>query len=205
MINCRRLVLSLFLCAIAVPSSWAATELQHRERFPLNKPWEVRQLAGDGMTESQDAKPPQVEGGWFPATVPGDVHLDLLHAGKIPDPFYRDNESKLQWIEKAGWEYRTSMDATPAILARDHVELVFEGLDTACTIYLNGQRIAAPNNMFREWRVEVKSNLHAGANDLQIVFPAPMKAAEAVAEKDPWHSRTHTDAKGYIRKAVYEF
>lgn len=205
MISRRRLLLCLFLCATIAPGSWAATTPQHRERFPLNQPWEVRQLLGDGMAESQDTKPPRMEGGWFSATVPGDVHLDLLHAGKIPDPFYRDNESKLQWIEKAGWEYRTSIAATPAILAREHVDLVFEGLDTACTIFLNGQRIATPNNMFREWRIDVKSLLHAGANDLQIVFPAPMKAAEAVAEKDPWHSRTHTDPKGYIRKAVYEF
>jgi len=157
------------------------------------------------MTESQSATPPVLTGGWFPATVPGDVHLDLLKDGKIPDPFYRDNEAKLQWIEQAGWEYKTVVDATPVTLARDHVELVFEGLDTACTIYLNGQRIGASDSMFQEWRFDVKSKLHAGQNDLRIVFPAPMKAAEAIAEKDPWHSRTHTDPKGYIRKAVYEF
>ncbi|HEY1731006.1 MAG TPA: glycoside hydrolase family 2 protein [Terriglobales bacterium] len=157
------------------------------------------------MTAFQDTNPPAAEGGWIAATVPGDVHLDLLHAGKIADPFYRDNESKLQWIEKAGWEYRTSIDATPSVLAREHVELVFEGLDTACAIFLNGKRIAQPDNMFREWRIDVKSALHPGANDLQIIFPAPMKAAEAVAAKDPWHDRTHTDPKGYIRKAVYEF
>ncbi len=85
------------------------------------------------------------------------------------------------------------------------MDLVFEGLDTACTLYLNGQRIGSPNSMFQEWRFDVKSRLHPGQNELRIVFPAPMKAAEAVAEKDPWHSRTHTDPKGYIRKAVYEF
>lgn len=157
------------------------------------------------MVASQSSVPPTLEGGWFPATVPGDVHLDLLKSGKIPDPFYRDDEAKLQWIEKARWEYKTSIDATEATLAREHVELVFEGLDTACTIFLNGQRIASPDSMFQEWRFDVKSKLHAGSNDLQIVFPAPMKAAEAVAGKDPWLSRTHTDPKGYIRKAVYEF
>jgi len=157
------------------------------------------------MAESQNSTPPNVEGEWFPATVPGDVHLDLLKSGKISDPFYRDNEAKLQWIEKAGWEYKTSIEATEATLAREHVELVFEGLDTACTIFLNGQRIASPDSMFQEWRLDVKSKLHSGSNELQIVFPAPMKAAEVVAQKDPWHSRTHTDPKGYIRKAVYEF
>jgi beta-mannosidase len=75
------------------------------------------------------------------------------------------------------------------MLARQNVELVFEGLDTACTIFLNGQRIAAPDNMFRQWRLDVKKALKPGDNELDIVFPAPMKAAEAVAEKDPWAKR----------------
>jgi hypothetical protein len=35
---------------------------------------------------------------WLPATVPGNVHTDLMKAGKIPDPFFRDNESKVQWL-----------------------------------------------------------------------------------------------------------
>ena len=205
MINCRRLLSCVLACTAILPPARALAELQHREQLPLNQPWELRQLPDDGMAESQDAKPPRIEGGWLPATVPGDVHLDLLHSGKIPAPFYRDNESKLQWIEKAGWQYRTTINATKDVLGRDHVELVFEGLDTSCTVFLNGKSIASPDNMFREWRIDVKSVLHAGGNELDIVFPAPMKAAEAVAEKDPWHSRTHTDPKGYIRKAVYEF
>ena len=37
---------------------------------------------------------------WNTATVPGEVHTDLLNNKLIPDPFYRDNEKKLQWIEK---------------------------------------------------------------------------------------------------------
>ena len=201
----RRLFPCLLAFAIAALQPSFAAGRSHRERVPLDSAWTVRQLPDDGMAESQSATPPMLEGGWLPATVPGDVHLDLLKNGKIPDPFYRDNEARLQWIEKAGWEYRTTIVATKATLARENVELVFEGLDTACTIYLNAQRIASPDSMFQEWRFDVRSRLHEGANELRIVFPAPMKAAEAVAEKDPWHSRTHTDPKGYIRKAVYEF
>ena len=195
---------TLLLVGVFLLPCFAATPKQI-ERIELNKGWTLLQLPDDGMAESASATAPAADGEWLQAVVPGDVHLDLLRDGKISDPFYRDNELKLQWIEKVGWEYRTTVQATPETLSRENVELVFEGLDTACTIYLNGKRIATPNNMFRAWRIDVKSALHAGSNDLQIMFPAPMKAAEAVAEKDPWHSRTHTDPKGYIRKAVYEF
>jgi beta-mannosidase len=204
MIRCCKLLIAVFAFTV-LASCQAVTAETQRQRLPLDRPWELRQLPDDGMAAYQADIPPTIQGGWLPATVPGDVHLDLLHDGKIPDPFYRDNESKLQWIEKAGWEYQTTIQATPAVLSREHIDLVFEGLDTACSIFLNGKRIAQPTNMFREWRIDVKSALHDGQNDLQIVFPAPMKAAEAVAAKDPWHDRTHTDPKGYIRKAVYEF
>ena len=36
----------------------------------------------------------------MPAEVPGVVHLDLLNNNVIEDPFYRMNESKVQWIGK---------------------------------------------------------------------------------------------------------
>src|ERR1700690_3298434 len=86
----------------------------------LDHGWQFRQVtAGQGA-----------EAGWLPATVPGDVHLDLSANKKITDPFFRDNESKLQWIEKESWEYRLNFDVTPSLLARSHVDLVFDGLDT---------------------------------------------------------------------------
>ncbi len=36
---------------------------------------------------------------WNASTVPGCVHTDLLANKLIPNPFYRDNENKVQWIE----------------------------------------------------------------------------------------------------------
>src|ERR1700758_3007629 len=73
--------------------------------IPLNAGWEFRQLSA----EDSNAE-------WRPAQVPGDVHLDLLRNNLIPDPFYRDNEAKLQWIENADWEYRTIIQATSDVL-----------------------------------------------------------------------------------------
>src|SRR6202034_4167819 len=40
---------------------------------------------------------------WIPATVPGGTYTDLLAAGKIPDPFYRDNEKSVQWVGDSDW------------------------------------------------------------------------------------------------------
>jgi beta-mannosidase len=162
----------------------------------LDHGWQFRQApAGGGASD----------GGWLPATVPGDVHLDLLANKRIPDPFFRDNEAKLQWIDEASWEYEVSFDAPAALMGRANVDLVFDGLDTAAEVYLNDAKVLEANNMFRVWRVPVKANLHAGKNVLRVVFPSPITAAEKVAATDPWQPKTKTAAKTYIRKAAYEY
>jgi len=162
----------------------------------LDRGWQFRQIT---------AGPQDAEAGWLPATVPGDVHLDLLANKKISDPFFRDNESKLQWIENESWEYRLSFDATPALLARSNVDLVFDGLDAAAQVYLNGVQVLAADNMFRIWRVPAKAHLHAGKNLLRVVFPSPIKAAQEVAAGDALRLRSKTADKTYVRKAAYEY
>jgi beta-mannosidase len=162
----------------------------------LDHGWQFRQVT---------ASAGQGENGWLPATVPGDVHLDLLANKKIPDPFYRDNEAKLQWIENESWEYQLSFEVKPELIARANVDLVFDGLDGAADVFVNGAKLLSADNSFRIWRVPVKSHLHAGTNLLRVVFPSPIKAAAAVAAGDPWQHRTKVEAKTYIRKPAYEY
>ena len=161
----------------------------------LDHGWQFRQVAAGQAAEN----------GWLPATVPGDVHLDLMANKKIPDPFYRDNEARLQWIEKESWEYKLNFDVTAALLSRSNVDLVFDGLDAASEVYLNGAKVLEANNMFRVWRVPAKAHLHPGKNELRVLFPSPDTAAEKVAATDPWQPKTKTAAKTYIRKAAYEY
>src|SRR5690606_7237213 len=111
---------------------------------------------------------------WLPATVPGCVHTDLLAAGKIPDPFYGVNELDLQWIEERDWEYRAEFTATAALLREDRVELCADGLDTVATVFLNGKKIAATDNMFVAHRWNVKPRLRAGRNELVVRFRSAM-------------------------------
>ena len=174
----------------------AAQSLAQNVAQALDHGWQFRQVAANAGQE---------ENGWLPATVSGDVHLDLLVNKKIPDPFYRDNESKLQWIENESWEYRLSFEVKPEMLARANVDLVFDGLDGAADVFVNGTKLLSADNSFRIWRVPVKSHLHAGMNLLRVVFPSPIKAAAAVAAGDPWQPRTKVEAKTYIRKPAYEY
>ncbi|HRM13101.1 MAG TPA: glycoside hydrolase family 2 protein, partial [Flavobacterium sp.] len=141
---------------------------------------------------------------WNAATVPGEVHSDLLNNKMIPDPYYRDNEEKLQWIEKKDWEYKTSFSVSPSTLKQKNAELVFDGLDTYATVYLNGKLVLKADNMFRQWRVNVKPYLRSGENSLKIVFESAQNVVDSLAKKDlpfviPDNPRT------YVRKAQYHF
>ena len=172
------------------------TRLLQNVVVTLNHGWQFRQItAGAGQSENV----------WLPATVPGDVHLDLLANKKIPDPFFRDNEAKLQWIEKESWEYRLSFEVTPALLARSNLDLIFDGLDGAAEVSVNGAKLLSAGNSFRIWRVPVKSHLHAGKNLLSVVFPSPIKAAAEAAANDPWQPKSKVEAKTYLRKPGYEY
>src|ERR1022692_2637364 len=104
---------------------------------------------------------------WLPATVPGCVHTDLLAAGKIPDPFFRDNERSLQWIGESVWIYRRTFDVPADLLQHDRVLLRCDGLDTLATVTINGTEIGRPDNMFRTWEFEAKTALRAGENVIE--------------------------------------
>src|SRR3954469_14780014 len=76
---------------------------------------------------------------YFPAAVPGEVHLDLIAAGVLADPYVGTNELAARWVEECLWAYRRGVwGAAGAVGKGARAWLVFEGLDLIATIYLNG-------------------------------------------------------------------
>jgi beta-mannosidase len=102
-----------------------------------------------------------------------------LRDGKIPDPFYGTNEKSLQWIDKIDWEYRSTFVADVALLRRERVEIVFQGLDTYADVSVNGARVLSADNMFRSWRADIKAHLKAGTNAVVVHFRSPIAVAKA--------------------------
>ena len=52
------------------------------------------------------------QGQWYPATVPGNIHTDLLANHLIPDPFFGTNEDSVQWVADSVWTYRLVFDSS---------------------------------------------------------------------------------------------
>ena len=112
---------------------------------------------------------------WYPATVPGVVHTDLLQNKIIEDPFFRLNERGLQWIDKEDWVYETCFTLAADMMWKENMELVFEGLDTYADVYLNDECILKADNMFRRWSIPVKQYIREEDNILKVYFHSPVK------------------------------
>ena len=107
------------------------------------------------------------KGNDIPATVPGDVHLDLMRHGDIADPMIRDNAAKCAWIGEHEWWYSKSF--TGAFDAGARHELVFEGLCYVADIWLNGEYLAHHLTMHRPLRIDVTKELVLSGENLLVV------------------------------------
>jgi beta-mannosidase len=166
----------------------------HSITIPVHTGWQFREAGKDK---------------WYPASVPGCVHTDLLTNKLIDDPFYRDNEKKLQWIGKTDWEYQTTFNVTAEMLGRTNLELVFEGLDTYANVFLNEEPLISTDNMFRTWRVDAKRFAKPGANTLRIRFRSPINEVLPIMAKMNYELPAGNDqgekTSPHTRKAPYQF
>ena len=164
----------------------------------------MNQLSLNGtwtLTKPGDAKP-------LDAPVPGVVHDALQAAGTIDDPFYRDNENALAWIGETDWLYARTFDVPAEFLASDKIVLRCLGLDTLATIRLNGKKIATTDNMFRTWEFDVRKELRAGENRIEIRFASVIpvinknqKKVSLFPTKQPERISGHT----WVRKEACNF
>lgn len=141
---------------------------------------------------------------WNKALVPGNIYSDLKANKLIEDPFYRDNEKKIYWVDSCGWEYKTVFDVDSNLYSRKMINLVFDGLDTYASVMLNGQPLIETNNMFRQWQVNIKPLLKRSGNRLSVVFRSAIEVTDSMANRAlplvlPDNNRV------YARKAQCQF
>ncbi len=121
----------------------------------------------------------------------------------IEDPFYGDNENKIQWIEKEDWDYENTFSVSEKELQKEFVELCFDGLDTYAEVSLNGNKILETANMFRSYRVEVKKYLLKGKNILNVHFHSTVKKTIDAAAKISY--TLPCEERVFARKAQCQF
>ncbi|MFA6980062.1 MAG: glycoside hydrolase family 2 TIM barrel-domain containing protein [Ignavibacteriaceae bacterium] len=168
----------------------------------LNKNWTFSLAESSNSIKSitnKKIKP----GKQFAATIPGTIHTDLFNNKLIDDPFYTDNELKMDWITECDWIYQTKFDFHSD--TNKSVDLIFEGIDTISEIYLNNRKLDSTNNMFLTCSYNVKNILKPTDNTLKVIIKSPVRYALQQEKKYGMLPVALNSSRVYIRKAQYSF
>ena len=166
-----RCVLIGMVGALLAGSAGAET-VSAAQSLSLAGKWTLRQV--------EDPSRPAME-----MTVPGGVHTALLEAGRIPDPFFGQNEKVIQWVGKQDWLVERRFTVPADLLACRSVTLRLEHVDTFCVISINGQEVGKTGNRFRRYDFEVKPYLREGGNTISARFLSPERVCEELARDLP--------------------
>ncbi|MEO5806057.1 glycosyl hydrolase 2 galactose-binding domain-containing protein [Devosia sp.] len=118
-------------------------------------------------------------------TLPGDVHSALLANDEIPDPYFGTNEKAVMWVNETAWSVERQFTAAPDQID-GYLTLTLSEIDCIATVFLNGEAIAAAQNSFIRYDIDVTGKVHAGTNTLRIEFGIAQDVAKARADAHPF-------------------
>ncbi|EEB89673.1 hypothetical protein MPER_12203 [Moniliophthora perniciosa FA553] len=159
--------------------------------------WRFTQIGGGEGTK---------DGEWLQVSdFPTTVHVELSKLKRIPDPFIGLHEWDVQWVGESRWAFKTTFAASDAELATPHIDLVFDGLDTFASVFLNGEEILKSENQFVAHRVDVKTRVKP-ENELIVNFDSAFvrgREIEKAHEKlNLWNGDS---SRLHVRKAQYNY
>jgi len=144
---------------------------------------------------------------WLEAKVPCSIFNSLIASDKIKQSDINARPEDFSWVSEKPWIYRKIFDAPAELLNCDRVELVFDGLDTIASIWLNGKLIGKTNNMFIPFRFDVTPLLKPRNNSLLVKFEPAVQYAKRLMSRYTTFSESdfNNPYRVYIRKAQYQF
>ena len=147
----------------------------------------------------------QMEGNGFCCTgkIPGSVYSFLLDNQLMDDPFYRDNELNALALMEHSYTFSRTFHFSPN---GNSVFLCCDGLDTLCSIFINGAKIAETKNMHRRYRIDVTDVLKSGENEIVLRFDPLLpylRQQHSTDKYNLWESQDSILGYAHLRKAHY--
>ncbi len=133
------------------------------------------------------------------AHVPGNVEIDLMEAGILPDIYYADNIFKLKPYEFYDWRYELTFMAQKAAEG-ERAYLRFGGVDCFADYYVNGVFFGHTENALIEHRFDVTDILHDGENSLTVEIFSPILETEKQQ-----HESDNSNGSRWVRKAPSQY
>jgi beta-mannosidase len=174
----------------------------------LDGQWQVRPEPMESIGEAGLARALASTEGWLPAQVPGEVHLDLMRAGKMPEPTVGLNMPACRWPETKSWWYRTSFEIADDFLAHERQELVFDGLDLYAQVFVNRKLAGEAADAFVPARFDVKRLLRPGRNEMVVRMTAGSELSRdtaAAGGRIPNPGARQWDGRRWLRKPQFSY
>lgn len=170
--------------------------------LPLTGKWEFREYPPSArrMRDLDSAD-------WEQTEVPSSIFESLIEAGKINQADFFANPEKFSLVSEKPWIYRKIFDAPAELLECDRIKIVFDGLDTVTSIWLNDKLIGRTNNMFIPHAFDVTGLLRPKGNILLVKFESATQYAKKRMARygSLSESGSMNPYRVYIRKAQYQF
>lgn len=120
------------------------------------------------------------DGRTIPAQVPGDITVDLWRAGEVKNPYFGMDYKEIEWVARRDFTYRTVIRADADMLKNESVQLIFDGIDVLADVYLNGRHLGSTENMFLQYRYEIRDLLRPGDNLLTVEMHSTLNAMDRI-------------------------
>ena len=148
--------------------------------------WALKQLPDGFIPDIASILNEAEKGEWLPCkNFPAQVQDVLMQHGNINEPWIRGRAEQYKWVAEKQWLYKTEfIDVTPNSTSFLH----FNGLDTLCDIFLNGEKILSANDCYIPWEIEVTGMLKE-KNDLLVYFPSVIEYLNNAKIPDEWDGR----------------
>jgi len=173
----------------------------------LDGAWKIRWCDDDHGRPEQFVGAEADETLFYDATVPGEVHVDLMRAGLIGDVDVGVNAQNARWIEEEVWVYRRQFHAPRQAATAKTSWLVFDGLDLNAIVYLNGEEVGRHDNAYIPCRIKVTGKLREGTNTVAVWLESGLFAAsDKPGTCYEWWSINHKlHKRAWLRKPQYQF
>ncbi|MDX1642984.1 MAG: glycoside hydrolase family 2 TIM barrel-domain containing protein [Thermoanaerobaculia bacterium] len=141
---------------------------------PLASDWA---LASDAVIDADGASlstPGYDTSGWTEASVPTTVLAALVAAGEYEEPYFGTRLAEIPTERfEVPWWYRTEFDIDDLTAS---TQLVFRGINYRADVWLNGEQLAAADDLFgafRMFEIDVTDRVVRGANALAVRVHPP--------------------------------
>ncbi len=146
------------------------------------------------------------DGKMYSAIIPGSDFGNLIRNGAIVNPLVSGNVKEGIEIGEKDYEFSKAFTITKAELEYKHIHLLIGGLDTLCTVYVNGKEAFKSNNAYIPIDRDIKEFLIEGENTIMFHFSSAVNYITKLQKENPLPKNPNgIDGIPYIRKPGCHF